>query len=72
MTEIAPSISIPYLLIHGRKDDVCLLGVSEEFHGLTSSVKKRFELYDGKHESLNETQEDLVNLAVGWIKSFLT
>jgi acylglycerol lipase len=69
--DVAPKISLPYLLIHGPGDGICPIAGSEEFHKNTQSKEKKFEKLKGGHETLNESSGEAVTMVVNWLKSRL-
>ena len=71
ISEVAPKITLPYLLFHGNDDLICAMSGSERFHAATKSTEKRFEKISGMHETLNEGSPEAVTLVVNWLKSRL-
>jgi acylglycerol lipase len=67
--EEAPKIEIPYLLIRGSDDQVCLLPGIEKFHQLTSSQDKSFMSFEGLyHEIFNEMDTPALPVVMDWLR----
>jgi acylglycerol lipase len=71
LAELAPRVTLPYLLIHGGKDRISSPVVSEQFHQATKSTQKRFQKLDCMHETLNDNDPKVLALVVEWLKSRL-
>lgn len=57
--EFSAQFPIPYLLMHGTGDKICLIDGSVNFHGKTEIAEKRFVAYDGAfHELFNEPDSE--------------
>jgi len=71
INESAPKISLPYLLFHGKSDQICAMIGSEKLFEVSKSTDKKFEKFEGMHELLNEGNPEALNCVVSWLKSRL-
>jgi acylglycerol lipase len=69
--EIAPKITLPYILIHSSEDKICNIQGSVDFHSKSGSKDKKFEQLKGGHELMNEKSGEAVTAVVNWLKSKL-
>jgi len=67
----AKDFPIPYILMHGTSDGMCLHRGSEEFHSSTNVDDKTFISIDGAfHELFNEpdADENAIREAIKWLE----
>jgi len=68
--EFSSKFPIPYILLHGTADRMCLHEGSVGFHESTEIEDKKFVSIDGAyHELFNEPDGHSVNEAITWLES---
>ena len=66
----ASDVTLPYLLLHGTDDVVCLARGVERFHLETSSTDKTYVTLDGLyHEIFNEKGDAAIHATVSWLNA---
>ena len=64
VTEYAPHITVPWLLVHGATDDVVPIDESREIHALANEPKELFEIPRCDHVFDAETDPDAFARAI--------
>jgi len=67
----SPNFPIPYLLLHGTADKLCLIEGSQAFHDSTKVEDKTFITYpDAFHELLNEPghEDEAMSEVINWLE----
>ena len=67
--EKASSFKVPFLLLHGEDDTVCLPAAAAEFFQLVGSNSSTHTVYKGmRHEIFNEPDKKPIQDVVEWLE----